>query len=260
MTRGCSTSARFPGKTIVRPAAMRITLFVPCFIDSLYPQAAISMVEVLERLGHEIDYPEEQTCCGQPPFNSGFWNEARVVAARQIEVFRDAEVVVSGSGSCGAMFKVFYRELFAGTPHEAAANELSAKTFEFSEFLVKKLGVRDVGAKFEGKVTFHDGCHGLRELGIREEPRELLRHVKGLELVEMGEAETCCGFGGMFAVKYPRISTAMAEVKCNSILESGAEYVVSNDSSCLMQIQGYLNRHSSRAVKSLHLAEVLARA
>ena len=113
MTRGCSTSARFPGKTIVRPAAMRITLFVPCFIDSLYPQAAISMVEVLERLGHEIDYPEEQTCCGQPPFNSGFWNEARVVAARQIEVFRDAEVVVSGSGSCGAMFKVFYRELFA---------------------------------------------------------------------------------------------------------------------------------------------------
>jgi L-lactate dehydrogenase complex protein LldE len=238
---------------------MRISLFVPCFIDSLYPHVAISMVQVFERLGHEVDYPEKQTCCGQPPFNSGYWDEARVVAANQLEVFKDAEVVVSGSGSCGAMFKKFYPELFAGHSGETEAKRLAAKTFEFSEFLVKKLGVRDVGAKFEGKVTFHDGCHGLRELGTKEAPRELLRNVKGLELVEMGEAEACCGFGGMFAVKYPQISTAMAEVKCNSILDSGVEYVVSNDSSCLMQIQGYLNRNSPRTVKSLHLAEVLAR-
>ncbi|MEO7319334.1 MAG: (Fe-S)-binding protein [Chthoniobacteraceae bacterium] len=239
------------------PPAMRVTLFIPCFIDSLYPHVAVSIVRILERLGHEVDYPERQTCCGQPPFNSGYWDEARVVAVKQLDAFRDAEVVVSASGSCGAMLKVFYGELFKGHAREAEAKALAAKTFEFSEFLVNKLGVRDVGARFEGKVTFHDGCHGLRELGTREAPRELLRAVNGLELVEMNEGESCCGFGGMFAVKYPQISTAMAEVKCNAIIDTGVEYVVSNDSSCLMQIQGYLNRHSPRVVKSLHLAEVL---
>jgi L-lactate dehydrogenase complex protein LldE len=237
---------------------MRITLFIPCFIDSLYPRVGISMVELLERLGHTIDFPEEQTCCGQPPFNSGYWDEARDVARRQMNVFRDAEVVVSASGSCGAMFKKFYAELFEGQPEEAEARALGAKTWEFSEFLVKKLGVRDVGARYEGKVTFHDGCHGLRELGTKEAPRELLRAVKGLELVEMNEGENCCGFGGTFAVKYPQISTAMAEVKCQSILDTGVELVVSNDSSCLMQIQGWLNQNSPRVVKSMHLAEILA--
>ena len=237
---------------------MRVTLFIPCFIDSLYPRVAMSIVQILERLGHEVDYPEGQTCCGQPPFNSGYWDEAREVAARQLALFKDAEVVVSASGSCGAMFKKFYVELFHGRPEEAAAKALAEKTYEFSEFLVNKLGVRDVGARFEGKVTFHDGCHGLRELGTKQAPRELLRAVKGLELVEMGEAESCCGFGGMFAVKYPQISTAMAEVKCNSILETQADYVVSNDSSCLMQIQGWFDRNSGRTIKSLHIAEVLA--
>jgi L-lactate dehydrogenase complex protein LldE len=237
---------------------MRVTLFIPCFIDSLYPQVAMSIVQILERLGHEVEYPEGQTCCGQPPFNSGYWDEAREVAARQLALFRDAEVVVSASGSCGAMFKKFYLELFHGHAQEAEAGKLAAKTYEFSEFLVDKLGLSDVGARFEGTVTFHDGCHGLRELGTKEAPRKLLRAVKGLKLVEMGEGESCCGFGGMFAVKYPQISTAMAEVKCNSIVETGVDYVVSNDSSCLMQIQGYLNRHSPRLVKSLHLAEVLA--
>jgi len=237
---------------------MRVTLFIPCFIDSLYPQVGVAIVKILERLGHEVDYPEAQVCCGQPPFNSGYWDEARVVAERQLAVFRDAEVVVSASGSCGAMFKVFYGELFKDRPQQAEAKALGAKTFEFSEFLVNKLGVRDVGARFEGKVTFHDGCHGLRELGTKAAPRELLRAVKGLELIEMGEAESCCGFGGMFAVKFPQISTAMAEVKCNSIIDTGVETIVSNDSSCLMQIQGYINRHSPRVIKSLHLAEVLA--
>ncbi len=237
---------------------MRVTIFIPCFIDSLYPHVGVAIVKVLERLGHEVLYPEGQTCCGQPPFNSGYWDEARVVAARQMEFFKDAEVVVSASGSCGAMFKKFYPELFHGHPQEAAARSLSERTFEFSDFLVNKLGVRDVGARFDGRVTFHDGCHGLRELGTKEEPRELLRAVKGLELVEMSEGASCCGFGGMFAVKFPEISTAMAEVKCNSILETGVETVVSNDSSCLMQIQGWLNKNSARTVKSLHLAEVLA--
>lgn len=237
---------------------MRVTLFIPCFIDSLYPHVAMSMVNVLERLGHTVDFPEEQTCCGQPPFNSGYWDEARAVASRQLSVFKDAEVVVSASGSCGSMFKVFYPELFHGKPQEEEAKALAAKTWEFSEFLVNKLGVRDVGARFEGKATFHDGCHGLRELGTKQAPRELLKAVKGLELVEMSEAETCCGFGGTFAVKYPQISTAMAEVKCHSILDSKADLVISNDSSCLMQIQGWLDRNVG-TVKCMHLAEVLAR-
>ena len=236
---------------------MRVSLFIPCFIDSLYPHVGMAIVKVLERLGHTIDYPEGQTCCGQPPFNSGYWDEARSVASRQLKMFADSEVVVSASGSCGAMFRKFYPELFHGHPDAAAAKALSAKTYEFSEFLVDKLGVRDVGAKLEGRATFHDGCHGMRELGIKGAPRELLREVRGLELVEMGEGEACCGFGGTFAVKFPQISTAMAEVKCGSIMETKAEYVISNDSSCLMQIQGWLDRNVG-TVKCLHLAEVLA--
>jgi L-lactate dehydrogenase complex protein LldE len=236
---------------------MRITLFVPCFIDSLYPNVAMSMVRIFEQLGHTVDFPENQTCCGQPPFNSGYWEEARSVASKQLAAFKNAECIVSGSGSCGAMFKVFYPELFHGHSLEAEAKALSSKTWEFSEFLVNKLKVTDVGARFEGRATFHDGCHGLRELGTKAAPRALLSAVKGLELVEMGEAESCCGFGGTFAVKYPQISTAMAEVKCASICETKADYVISNDSSCLMQISGWLNRNVG-SVKCLHLAEVLA--
>lgn len=236
---------------------MRITLFVPCFIDSLYPNVAMSMVRIFEQLGHTVDFPENQTCCGQPPFNSGYWEEARSVASKQLEAFKNAECIVSGSGSCGAMFKVFYPELFHGHSLEAEAKTLSSKTWEFSEFLVNKLRVTDVGARFEGRATFHDGCHGLRELGTKAAPRTLLSAVKGLELVEMVEAESCCGFGGTFAVKYPQISTAMAEVKCTSICETKADYVISNDSSCLMQISGWLNRNVG-SVKCLHLAEVLA--
>jgi len=235
---------------------MRVSLFIPCFIDSLYPNVGMSMVRILERLGHTVDVPEGQTCCGQPPFNSGYWDEARSVAQNQLRAFKDSEVIVSGSGSCGSMLKVFYPELFHGHEQETEAKALSAKTWEFSEFLVTKLGVTDLGARFEGRATFHDGCHGLRELGTKQAPRELLKNVKGLELVEMGEAETCCGFGGTFAVKFPQISTAMAEVKCNSICETKADYVISNDSSCLMQIGGYLNRNVG-TVKCLHLAEVL---
>src|SRR3954462_13182330 len=224
----------------------------------MFPIVGISIVQILERLGHSIDYPEDLACCGQPAFNSGYWNEAGPVAIKVLERLRDAEAVVIASGSCGAMLKVFYRELFAGTEHEAATKALAAKCWAFSEFLVKKLGVTDVGAAFPAKVTFHDGCHGLRELGNKKPPRELLAKVKGLELVEMQDAEVCCGFGGTFAVKFPMISTAMGEVKCASALETGADYIVSNDSSCLMQIQGLLDRQGKK-LKTIHLAEVLAR-
>jgi L-lactate dehydrogenase complex protein LldE len=236
---------------------MKVSLFIPCFVDMFFPQVGVSMVKIFERLGHEVDFPEGQTCCGQPAFNAGYWGEARSVAEKSLETFRDAEVIVSASGSCGAMMKVFYPELFAKTPQLEQAQALAAKTFEFSDFLVNRLGVHDVGARFDGIVTFHDGCHGLRELGIKKEPRLLLAQVRGLELREMSEAETCCGFGGLFSVKFPQISTAMGEVKCASIAETQADYVVSNDSSCLMQIQGVLDREK-RPIRSLHLAEVLA--
>lgn len=236
---------------------MTVTLFIPCFVDLMFPNVGISMVKILERLGHQIDCPESIACCGQPGFNSGYWDEAREVAVKVLDALRDSEVVVIASGSCGAMLKVFYTELFAGTEHAEAAKLLAAKCYEFSDFLVSKLGVTDLGARFPAKVTFHDGCHGLRELGIKRPARELLSKVRGLELVEMKDAEVCCGFGGTFAAKFPMISTAMGEVKCASAFETGADYIVSNDSSCLMHVQGLLSRQRSK-VKTIHLAEILA--
>jgi L-lactate dehydrogenase complex protein LldE len=235
---------------------MKVSLFVPCFVDAIYPNAALAAAKVIERLGHEVDFPEKQTCCGQPPFNTGMWDESREVARRQLRVFESCETIVSISGSCGAMMKVFYPELFKGDRDEATAIAVSKMTHEFSDFLVNVLKVEDVGAVFNEKVTFHDGCHGLRELGLKTPPRQLLSHVKGLELIEMKEAETCCGFGGMFSVKFPSISSAMGEVKCDSIAETGVETIVSNDSSCLMHISGMLERQG-RPKRVLHLAEVL---
>ena len=236
---------------------MTVTLFIPCFVDALFPRAGISMVEILERLGHAVVCPEAIACCGQPPFNSGYWDEARTIAAPVLEKLQDAEVVVIGSGSCGAMVKNFYPELFANTRHAELAKKVAARTWEFSDFLVNKLGVTDLGAKFPHKVTFHDGCHGLRELGIQKQPRTLLAKVGGLELVEMPEV-SCCGFGGTFAAKFPMISTAMGEVKCATAAETGAEYIVSSDSSCLMHIQGLLSRQG-KPTKTISLAEVLNR-
>jgi len=235
---------------------MTVTLFIPCFVDALFPRAGISMVQILERLGHQVVCPEDIACCGQPPFNSGYWDEARTIAAPVLEKLKDAEAVVVGSGSCGAMVKKFYPELFAHTPQADRAKQIAARTWEFSDFLVSRLGVTDLGAHFPARVTFHDGCHGLRELGIKQPPRTLLAKVRGLQLVEMPEAETCCGFGGTFAAKFPMISTAMGEVKCASANETGADYIVSNDSSCLMHLQGLLSRQG-KPMKTIHLAEVL---
>jgi len=236
---------------------MRVSLFIPCFIDQLYPRVGISVVEVLERLGHQVRFAESVTCCGQPAFNSGFWDESRQVAERAIHAFQNAEAVVIPSGSCGAMIRVFYPELFANTPLQSQATALAAKTFEFSEFLVDKLGVTDLGAKFDATVTFHDGCHGLRELNVKTQPRKLLEHVRGLKLAEMNDTATCCGFGGTFAVKFPMISTAMGEAKLSNASGTSAQYIVSNDSSCLMHLQGLIDRQGL-PMKTLHLAEVLA--
>src|SRR4051812_32856587 len=236
---------------------VKITLFIPCFVDLMFPKVGISMVQILERLGHTVECPEELSCCGQPAFNSGYWEEARTVAVKVLARLQKAEVVVIASGSCGAMLKVFCPELFAGTEHAQAAKELAGKCYEFSDFLVTRLGVTELGARFPAKVTFHDGCHGLRELGIKKPARQLLAKVGELELIEMQDAEVCCGFGGTFAAKFPMISTAMGEVKCASALETGAEYIVSNDSSCLMHLQSLLDRQGKK-LKTIHLAEVLA--
>lgn len=236
---------------------MKISLFIPCFIDQLTPSVGISVVRIFEKLGHQVEFDESIVCCGQPAFNTGCWDAARSIAVRVVERLQNAEVVVIPSGSCGAMIRVFYPEIFKDRPEQAAAQSLAQKTFEFSEFLVDRLGVTDLGSRFPAKVTFHDGCHGLRELHLKHQSRQLLKHVKGLSLVEMNDQTTCCGFGGTFAVKFPMISTAMGEVKCASALETDADFLVSSDSSCLMHLQSLLSRKKEK-LKTIHLAEILA--
>ena len=236
---------------------MDVDLFIPCYVDQMSPRVGMAVAEVLERLGHTCRFRPAQTCCGQPSFNAGAWEEARQVAVRALDVFAGAEAVVGPSGSCVAMMRVFYPELLAGTLHEERALDLASRTYEFGEFLVDRLGVTDVGARFPHRVTYHDGCHGLRELRVREAPRRLLERVRDLELVECDERESCCGFGGLFSVKFPMISTAMAEVKAGSLDRTGCDWIVSSDPSCQLQIDGWLSRQGRRA-RTIHLAEVLA--
>ena len=236
---------------------MKINLLIPCFVDQLFPAVGISVVRIFEKLGHTVDFKESILCCGQPAFNAGFWEESREIAVRVLQALKGEDPVVVPSGSCAAMVKNFYPELFRAEPQAQAAEQLSARTFEFSSFLVDQLGVTDLGSRFPAKVTFHDGCHGLRELHVKRQPRLLLEHVKDLTLIEMADQTSCCGFGGTFAVKFPMISTAMGETKSASALDTGADYLVSNDSSCLMHLQGLLSRQNQK-LKTIHLAEVLA--
>jgi L-lactate dehydrogenase complex protein LldE len=238
--------------------AIRVSLFVTCVVDQLFPKAGIAVADVLERAGCIVDFPEAQTCCGQPAFNSGYRDEARDVASHFLDVFKDAEYIVSPSGSCTSMASHHFAELF----HDDAVRmeqvrRMAPRIYEFSAFLTGVLGVDDVGARFPHKVTYHDSCHALRELKIKEAPRRLLSHVRGLTLQEMDSAEECCGFGGTFSVKFPGVSGGMARSKIDSILRTGADTVVSLDSSCLMQLQGALSRAGSR-IRTMHLAEVLA--
>lgn len=226
-------------------------------MDQLFPKVGISTVKILEELGHEVDFPKGQTCCGQPAFNAGYWNEAREVASKFIDVFEHAETIVCPSGSCTTMVRKFYSDLFKNSTSIETVHAVSGKIYELSEFLVHKLGVTKVGARFPGKVTWHDACHGLRELGLKREPRQLLSEVDGLDLVETQECEVCCGFGGTFSVKFPDISTAMNHSKIESLEKSGADFVASGDSSCLMQIDGLLRKQKSR-MRTIHIAEILA--
>ncbi len=237
----------------------RVALFITCLGDQLFPQVGECVVEILRRLGVEVTFHPAQTCCGQPAFNTGYWQEAREVAARVLDLFDDAEYVVAPSGSCSTMVRVFYPELFADDPERLQkAEQLRGRFFEFSEFLVKILKVEDVGASFQARVTYHDSCHLLRELGIEDEPRRLIRAVRGVEFVEMQDYKLCCGFGGTFSVKFPEVSVAMAEDKVRAAVEARAEYLVANDSGCLMHLAGLIHRQGL-PLKTLHLAELLAK-
>lgn len=237
---------------------MKLSLMVTCLGDVLRPEAAKATVRLLRRLGHEIDFPQRQTCCGQPFYNSGFADYARRQARHTIEVFQGERTVVVPSGSCAAMVKVEYPHLLEGEPgwHQRA-QELAARTFELSDLLVNRLGVLDVGAKYRGKVAYHYACH-LRGLGLSDEAERLIRQVEGAELIPLRHADQCCGFGGSFSVRYPDISTAMVNDKVNCVLETGADCLVSTDTGCLMNIGGRLHR-LQKPLEVLHLAELLER-
>jgi L-lactate dehydrogenase complex protein LldE len=216
----------------------------------------MDMAQVLRRIGCQLNFPVEQTCCGQPAFNTGYWKDARPLAERFVRVFREADAIVCPSGSCTTMVRHFYPELLVDSPVHDEAVQIGRRVYEFSEYLVKVARAGDVGATFPHRVTYHDACHALRELHLKQEPRELLRHVRGIELVEMPYSEECCGFGGTFATKFHMISAAMGDTKAGNAEKSGAEYVTSTDPSCLMQVEGILRRHNSQ-VRTIHLASIL---
>ena len=235
----------------------KVSLFVPCFVDQLLPQVAVDTVKVLRRVGYEVEYPEDQTCCGQPAFNTGYWNEARPCAERFVRVFKHAEVVgIHPSGSCVTMVRNFYPELLADSPLREEALAVSSRTFELSEFLVKVAAVTQVGASFPHSVTYHASCHGLRELHLRDEPLQLLREVKGLKRASSA-VEECCGFGGTFAMKFADISAAMGTSKAENATATEAEFVTAIDPSCLLHIQGILGKRKA-PIRAIHLASILA--
>ena len=236
---------------------MRVSLFVTCLIDQLRPEVGEATVAVLERAGCEVHFDPRQTCCGQPACNSGYRDDARTVARQALEALEGDDPVVVPSGSCAAQL-VHLADLFdAGTAEHARAKALAPRVHELSSFLVDRLGIEAMPSTYRGRVTWHDACHGLRDLGTRDQPRRLLRGIEGVELVEMASCETCCGFGGTFSVKMPELSVAMADRKLDELERAGLDAVVSADLSCLMQLGGRLQERGS-SVRTLHLAEVLA--
>jgi L-lactate dehydrogenase complex protein LldE len=236
---------------------MNIQIFIPCFVDQLYPQVAFNMVKVLEKVGCKVSYNANQTCCGQPAFNAGFWGESKEVCGKFMKDFEGADYIVAPSASCVGFVKNYYPKLFESAANHKEVVALGQRTFELSDFLINVLKIDDVGATFNGKATYHDSCAGLRECYIKTEPRQLLSKVKGLELVEMNDVETCCGFGGTFAVKFEPISIAMADQKITNATDTKADYLISTDMSCLMHIDGR-NKHNNAGLQVMHLADVLA--
>jgi len=239
---------------------MRISLFITCFNDTIFPETGRAMVRLLERLGHTVDFPLEQTCCGQMHFNTGYQREAIPLVRHFVETFSSAEVVVAPSASCVSMVRDFYAraaELSGDRRLIEAVMALAPRLFELSEFLVKQLGVEDVGAYYPHRVTYHPTCHSLRMLHVGDAPLRLLRAVRGIDLVELPNADQCCGFGGTFAIKNADTSLAMLSDKLRCILDTGAEVCAAADNSCLMQIGGALNRQRA-GVRPVHLVEILA--
>jgi L-lactate dehydrogenase complex protein LldE len=236
---------------------MRVQLFIPCFVDQLYPDTAFNMVKVLKKLGCSVGYNTNQTCCGQPAYNAGFRDDAKEVCTKFIKDFSGTDYIVAPSASCAGFVRNYYPGIFDNSSYHNEVRELQKRTFEFSEFLIRVLHADDLGASLFGKATYHDSCAALRECRIRQEPRQLLSRVKGLELLEMKDVETCCGFGGTFAVKFEPISVAMADQKVNNALATNADYIISTDLSCLMHLDGYI-RYKEYKIKTLHIADVLA--
>lgn len=235
-----------------------VGLFVTCLVDLMRPVVGFATVKLLEDAGCRVDVPENQTCCGQPAYNSGDKSDATDIARAVIRTFESYDYVVAPSGSCAGMIKDHYPEALAGDPAWLArAEALAAKTYELMSFLSDVMGVTTTGAAFDGTVTYHDSCSGLRELGIKEQPRALLASVDGLSIAEGKETETCCGFGGLFCVKYPDISEKMVDAKVNDIVATGAGTVLAGDLGCLMNIAGRLQRRGV-PVRARHAAEVLA--
>jgi L-lactate dehydrogenase complex protein LldE len=237
---------------------MRIALFVTCVNDLMFPDTGKAVVRILERLGHEVDFPAEQTCCGQMHANSGYRAEAMPMVRRFLEVFDGYDAIVAPSGSCVAMVRDAYPRLCADDPAlTARLARVAPRTYELSELLVDVFGVTDVGAAFPHRVTYHPTCHGLRMLRLGDRPLRLLRAVRGLDLVDLPGGEECCGFGGTFALKNAAVSGAMLADKCAAAAETGAEYVAAADNSCLMHIGGGLSRRRA-AARPIHYAEILA--
>ncbi len=237
---------------------MEVGIFIPCFIDQVYPETGFNMLKILEQCGVKVQYNSKQTCCGQMAFNGGFWDEARCVAEKFIRDFMDYKWVVGPSASCIGMVRNYYNGMFDNSAIHNPNRALGKKIFELTDFLVNQLKIDDLGASFYAKATIHDACSALREYGLTDEPRRLLSKVKGLEIVEMEHSDVCCGFGGTFAVKHESISTAMAEQKIEYALKTGAEYIISTEASCLMHLEGYLSRNKI-PMKVLHIADVLVK-
>jgi len=236
----------------------KVTLFIQCIIDGIYPEVGFAVVRIFEKLGIDVECPAEQTCCGQPAFNSGYRREAKRAAEHFMDVFEEAECIVCPSGSCVNMVRNHYPELFRDDARLLErAKGIGVRTFELTEYLVDVLGVEDLNSRYDGRITYHDSCHLMRGIGVKEQPRKLIRKIRGAEFVEMEDSDKCCGFGGAFSVKYPEISAAILEDKIKNIISSNADVVTGCDMGCLMNIQGMLSR-KGLPVKTLHIAQLLA--
>lgn len=236
---------------------MQVDLFIPCFVDQLFPQTAFNMVKVLEKAGCTVNYNTDQTCCGQPAFNAGFRDESKDVCSKFLKDFSGTNYIVAPSASCVGFVKNYYMKMFENSSVHNDLKDLQKRIFEFSDFMVNILKVEDLGAEFNAKATYHDSCAALRECKIKEEPRRLLSKVKGLQLMEMEDVETCCGFGGSFAVKFEPISIGMADQKVINAKNTGAECIISTDMSCLMHLDGYI-KNKGINLEVFHIADVLA--